>query len=205
MIVFENFFDNPDEVRQYALSLKYNKHPGGVPGKRTDNIRDLNSNIFETFQMKLLNILYGSGQFEVNINAFFQLTPAHYEEGWVHTDNVGLPNEPTVAGVIYLTPNAPLSAGTSIYSGNPYSSAVPINHNIKIDFYQDKEVDMSEYRLERDRNNALYTKTVDVANIYNRLLVYNTTQLHRENMFFGTTNEDSRMTLVFFALIERIQ
>lgn len=202
--IYDNFFEDPDAVRKYALSLNFTKHPGGVPGKRSDNIVDLNPELYNTFQMKILNMFYGAGEYEVNINAFFQLTSGYYEEGWVHTDNTGLLDEPTVAGVIYLTPNAPLEAGTSVYSGNQYMGIVPINHQIKIDFYQDKQVDMSEYRLERDRNNSLYTKTLDVSNVYNRLFAYNTVQLHKENKFFGTTAEDSRLTLVFFAKIERV-
>jgi len=36
------------------------------------------------------------------------------------------------------------------------------------------------------------------------LFIYNTTQLHRENRFFGKTINDSRLILVFFGNIERV-
>jgi hypothetical protein len=201
--VYDNFFDDPDAVRAYALSLEYTKHAGGIPGKRTENISDINPELFDMFQMKYIQLIYGAGDYDSGIDARFQLTPSYYEEGWVHADNTGLPNEPTIAGVIYLTPNAPINAGTSVYRKTDATDLVLINNNIKIDFYQDKEVNMSEYRLERDRNNSLFEKTLDVSNVYNRLFTYNTTQLHRENKFFGTTKEDSRLTLVFFGNIER--
>ena len=203
--IYDNFFEDPDAVRKYALSLEYTKHPGGVPGKRTENIANLNTDFFNEFSTKIVNILYGAGKYSLGISAYFQLTPSHYEEGWVHTDGIlGLKDEANVAGVIYLTPNAPIDGGTSVYRKTNSSDIVAVNHKIKIDFYQDDEVDIEEYRKQRDLNNSVYEKTLDVSYVYNRLFAYNTFQLHRENKFFGTSKEDTRLTLVFFANIERI-
>jgi hypothetical protein len=199
VMIYDNFFDDVNAVREYALSLNYTKHPGAIPGKRSDNIKHLNPELFLTFKTKLLDVL---SIIDADIDAYFQLTPAHYEEGWVHVDNTGQDGEPTIAGVIYLTPNAPLEAGTSVYRETIKTGLVQINHDVKYRFYQDLEVSISEYRMERDRHNALYDKTLDVGNTYNRLFTYNTYQLHKENMFFGNTKEDSRMTLVFFAWSE---
>jgi hypothetical protein len=202
--IYDNFFDDPDAVRNYALSLEYTKHPGPVPGKRSEKLSELNYDLFNIFQMKIINLMYGAGDYDVGIDAYFQWVPEHYEEGWVHVDNVGGENEPTIAGVIYLTPNAPLYAGTSVYQKTVASDLSVIAHGMKTTFYQDDPVDMSEYRLNRDLHNSKYEKTIDVANVYNRLFIYNTTQLHRENKFFGTTIENSRLILVFFGKIERV-
>jgi len=202
--IYDNFFEDVDAVREYALSVEYTKHPGAVPGKRSEPISRLNPELFNTFQMKIINLMYGAGDYDVAIDAFFQWVPEHYEEGWVHTDNLGMENEPTIAGVIYLTPNAPLDAGTSVYKKTAASDLTVRSHGIKNKFYQDEPINMSDYRLERDLHNASYEKTIDVANVYNRLFIYNTTQLHRENRFFGKTINDSRLILVFFGNIERV-
>ena len=201
--IYDNFFEYPDAVRKYALSVEYSKHPGAVPGKRSEKISELNPELFNYFQMKIINLLYGAGDYDVGIDAYFQWVPEHYEEGWVHADNAGGVNEPTIAGVIYLTPDAPLNAGTSVYQKTIATDLVTTSHGIKTTFYQDEPIDMSEYRLTRDLHNARYDKTIDVANVYNRMFIYNTIQLHRENKFFGTTIENSRLTLVFFGSIER--
>lgn len=201
--IYDNFFEDPDAVREYALSINYSKHPGAVPGKRSEPLSQLNPDLFNIFQMKIINLIYGAGDYDVAIDAFFQWVPEHYEEGWVHTDGFGKENEPSIAGVIYLTPNAPLDAGTSVYKKTIASDIISISHGMKNSFYQDDPVDMSEYRLHRDLHNASYEKTIDVSNVYNRLFIYNTTQLHRENRFFGTTIKDSRLILVFFGNIER--
>lgn len=202
--IYDNFFDDADAVRKYALSLEYTKHPGAIPGKRSEKISDLNPELFNIFQMKIINLMYGAGDYDVGIDAYFQWVPEKYEEGWVHTDNLGGINEPTIAGVVYLTPDAPLSAGTSVYKKTIAADLGVTAHGMKTTFYQDEPIDMSDYRLARDLHNYKYDKTIDVANVYNRLFIYNTTQLHRENKFFGTTIENSRLILVFFGNIERV-
>ena len=44
----------------------------------------------------------------------------------------------------------------------------------------------------------MFTETVRVNNVFNRLLVYEADQFHGGNNFFGTTDFDSRLTQVFF-------
>jgi hypothetical protein len=48
-------------------------------------------------------------------------------------------------------------------------------------------------------HNSKFTKILDVGNVYNRLFLYNGNQYHRENKFFGDSDNNCRLTLVFFA------
>ena len=206
MIIFDNFFDDPDPVRQLALSCQFNKDGGhtSVPGRRSDHLKYIDFNIYNSFQNRLLDIIFGQGEYSVTLDVRFALVPEHYEEGWVHTDSSNEHDPVTMAGLVYLTPNAPLNAGTSIYKQK--DNITPIDYgSLKHDFYADKlQVSMDEYRTARDTHNSWFDKTVDVSNIYNRMIVYNSRQLHRENKFFGTTKENTRLTLLFFGNIQKL-
>jgi len=123
----------------------------------------------------------------------FQYIPSSYEEGWVHKDNDSL----KIAGVVYLSPDAPVEAGTSIYEQiEPHNEN---SFNFRNKFYSQQDVNLDEYRIERDKHNSHFKKTLEVGNVYNRLFLYNAQTWHRESMFFGDDKESSRLTLVFFS------
>jgi len=44
----------------------------------------------------------------------------------------------------------------------------------------------------------MLTETMIVENIYNHIILYEGHEFHKANNFFGSTIEDSRLTLVFF-------
>ena len=66
---------------------------------------------------------------------------------------------------------------------------------------QDITINLDHYRALRDDLNSKFSVTLEINNVYNRLVIYNTNEFHRANKFFGLNKNDSRLTLVFFAKI----
>ena len=60
---------------------------------------------------------------------------------------------------------------------------------------------LEKYKEGRARYNSNFEKTLDVKNVYNRLLIYDTSEFHKESGFFGSCKEDSRLTIVFFMTV----
>ena len=57
--VVDNFYENPDLVRDYALSLNYRSSADGKwPGVRTNEIADLNPRFFKMFVDKILSLFF---------------------------------------------------------------------------------------------------------------------------------------------------
>ena len=57
--VLDNFYENPDLVRQFALSLDNSPDPTGRwPGKRSLSLHKVNRPFFDTFCGKLFNLFY---------------------------------------------------------------------------------------------------------------------------------------------------
>jgi len=192
--IVDNFFNNPDYIRSEALKLNYEK-------SRSPGLRAIcPANISELVSKKIFALLIDMNKHivEGTIETHFQLTTKDLNHGWVHNDVNGTYY---FAGVIYLTPNAPLSGGTSMYK--------PINNSLdfdlfeklqedKMNVYTGKTNDLKKFNEAREKNNSLFYKTVDISNIYNRLVMYPVDEFHSENKLFGETKEDARLTLVFF-------
>jgi hypothetical protein len=192
--IVDDFFKDPDFIRAEALKLSF-ELTAPAPGLRAA----CPENITNIVAKKLFALLIDMNKHivEGQLQLCFQLTTKEFEYGWVHSD-VG---ENYFAGVIYLTPNAPLSGGTSMYKSvgnnldlNLYADLQCIKHN----FYTGKTDNLEQFKEARKKNNSLFYKTIEVSNIYNRLVMYPVNEFHSENILFGETREESRLTIVFF-------
>ena len=123
------------------------------------------------------------------ISSSFQSVSEIYKQGMIHTDTNTI-----FAGVLYLTPNAPLDAGTSIYRKNAT-------------FNQEKYRQACDENDERFKNgkivmdtgfHSMFDEVVRVNNVYNTLILFEGDMYHAANKFFGTNLEDSRLAQVFF-------
>lgn len=196
--IVDDFFANPDNIRDFALRQTFSRQDNcGWPGVRSPMLLDIDSQFYTDVMCKILNVFFRFPEdlISVTFDGFFQSISEKYEEGWCHEDD-GI----SMAGVVYLTPNAPTLAGTSIYNAPTTDIDFSVCENKSL-FYDNKITDLTTYRAIRDRYNSNFTKIVDVGNVYNRLVMYPGDYFHKENKFFGNTLIDSRLTLVFFIKI----
>lgn len=189
----DGFFDDPVKVREFAMAQDFSVDQFNFPGKRTKLLEEINPELYQVFKKKILNLI-GASNKQCRLYAAFQYTPAQYERGWVHLDA-----EVDVAGVVYLSPDAPVNAGTSIYRLVDDYEPAKENWVARDSFYDNNlSIPLEEYQSLRDTHNAKYEKTLAIGNVFNRLAMYSGKQYHKEDSFFGDTKEDSRLTLVFF-------
>jgi hypothetical protein len=127
------------------------------------------------------------------IEPFDQSKDSCFNKGWIHTDDNKI-----LAGVLYLTPNADLETGTSIYMPKDVSSESNLladSQLKKYELYRDglKPDDYSEHI---NKFNSNFVETVNVKNMYNRLIAFDATCWHSAQNFH--TNTESRLTVNFF-------
>lgn len=106
-IIVDDFLDNPDLVRQSALSLDFYE-TGTFPGLRSDRA-DHDYEIY--IQQKIEKILNCRIKEWIQDSFRFQICTDN-SDTWVHKDSSEW------AAVLYLTPDAPLESGTGLYTGN---------------------------------------------------------------------------------------
>lgn len=184
LIICDDFYNNVDDVRAYALKQDFNVD-GNYPGHRTKSF--LNQSIAD-----YISQVVGS-KFEMPENmsntycGAYQYTTAK-DRTWIHADGW---NE--WAGVVYLTPEAPVTGGTGIFRHKPTGA-------YKMPRLADGSRD--EVLLDTINNDGQdYTKwdLVDVVgNKYNRAVFYKGDLFHASLDYFGKDINDGRLFQTFF-------
>ena len=179
LIIVDDFYINPDDVRTFALSQDFSVQ-GNYPGLRTKSFLN------ESLREKLSQILRPhSGEITQwndsdGLTGSFELATSR-ERSWVHTDHFN-----TWAGIVYLTPNAPLSGGTGLFEYKKTGSMVHDGTD-----YGDHTQDMTKWDLV-DR----------IGNIYNRLALYRSDIYHTSLDYFGHDKQTGRLFQLFFLTTE---
>jgi hypothetical protein len=195
--VITNFYENPGAIRQFALKQKYTfRHEEEglnyvYPGCRTQDLHALDSSLQAMVLKKLVSVFHipEHDLMRWAISSSFQSVSEIYKKGVIHTDTNTI-----FAGVLYLTPYAPLNSGTSLYQKNAtfnqerYQKALDQN---------DERFKSGEIVMNTDYH-SMFDEVVRVNNVYNTLILYEGDMFHAANHFFGKTLEDSRLAQVFF-------
>ena len=185
IIVVDNFYDNPDLVRDYALHNLNYLESDYHKGRRSEKPFILNGTL-EKFEEILGRRIYNWNHPNYANGRFQYCTstdPIVY-----HVDSQNY------AAMVYLTPDAPLQSGTATYKSI---------HTGKTKF---DEAMGEEYETTfKGRSDGLnfYDKTsfemVDnIANVYNRLVLFDSKNIHAAVNYFGDTKENSRFFHLFF-------
>ena len=178
LVVVDDFYSNPDGVRQFALQQEF-KQRETFPGPRTqsfinDDVKTTIQNIIFNYAGKVLNWNDRDG-----LTGSFEMEMAK-DRSWIHTDHFN-----TWAGVLYLTPNAPLSGGTAFYRHK--KTGATRAHELK----EYDSQDMTKWEV-----------TDIIANRYNRLVLYHSDLFHNSIDYFGQSKENGRLFQLFFLTTE---
>jgi len=194
LIVIDNFYNNAQNTRDYILTQDFSVR-GNFPGQRTisyanEHLKTIIQEYVYPFGGKITEFpipdLKDEPKKEV-YNGSFQYTTSR-ERSWIHTDSWN-----NWAGVLYLTPDAPLSAGTAFY-------------RFKNGEYSEEDAKILNTKDQTDSYSQDLTKwdQVDkVGNVFNRLILFNSKRFHMSMDYFGDTKENGRLFQVFFFSTER--
>ncbi len=182
-LIVDDFYTNPYEVRDFALSQEFTVR-GNYPGRRTQSF--LNESLKETIS----NIVYPHAG---NIKSWggdytgsFQYTVAE-DRSWIHADSYT-----DWAGVVYLTPDAPISAGTGLFR---HKETQLRNWNYR---ERSKEEDSVSPHMIHPHDYTKWDMIDRFGNLFNRLILYRADLYHVSLDYFGSSKEDGRLFQVFF-------
>lgn len=187
-IIVDNFLENPDKVREHALLSEFEETSKNFPGARSGKTDEDYSNHVKE---KIENIMKCkisewhettnpfTGQTEDNSTTCFQIC-LEDAKTWIHND----PSRWTA--ILYLTPNAPIEAGTCICRHKPTGTY--------IHFKESKAF---------SENPEDWEVIAFFGNIYNRLVIFNGHSYHRSHRpGFGNDKYNGRLTQTFFFNLE---
>lgn len=184
--VVDNFYDDPQAVREYALAQTY--YPGeGAVGSRTRK-QFFFKGVVEKFEEIMQKEIMREGEHGWHmpgINGRFQWSPAGTTQVY-HCD------EQQYAAMVFLTPDAPPECGTGFFQ----CKRTKRRHNQEVNwsagegsivFPGDTFLDGTRYEL------------VDkVGNVFNRLVIFDGGLIHSALNYFGSKIDNSRLHHMFF-------
>jgi glycosyltransferase involved in cell wall biosynthesis len=177
LFVVNNFYSNPDVIRNYALSQQFKSDIRWYKGLRTTRTYRPES-LKHTFEDIIGERIT---RWDYDMNGVFQITTSNDFQVYHHDTQKW-------AAMIYLTPNAPLESGTRLHSSKINGASHVrdgqelIDEAFSFGFY-----DSSKFNI------------VDSAgNLYNRLVIMDAMHIHSAGPYFGNTPENGRLTHLFF-------
>lgn len=187
IIIVDNFYDDPDGIREYAINnLTYEEtdyHKGARSKERF--IIDGTKERLE----KLIGKRITSWDYPGSANGKFQYCKA--TDPLVY--HVDLQN---YAGLVFLTPDAPIEAGTASYKSK-FTGVRKFNQPI-----EDEDLYFKTFSGRSNEMNFYDGSSFElvdrVGNIYNRLVLFDSTSIHAATQYFGDSIENARFFQLFF-------
>jgi hypothetical protein len=176
VFVVDNFYADPDSVRNYAMSLDFAKDLRWYKGLRTTTAYrpDQIKTAFEEIIGQSI-----TNWEEHGFNGVFQLTTAEDPQVY-HYDSQKW------AAMIYLTPNAPVHSGTrlhkSLITGARSADEEGVDGAFSYGFYDSTKFDVVD----------------DMGNIYNRCVIMDARNIHSAGPYFGQNLQNGRLIHLFF-------
>ena len=176
-IIEDNFFEDPDSIRKFALSQKFytkDNHPqlevdslgiNEFPGHRTAFFDDIDSKFYKDIHNKIIphvskleNVKHPSDKYDkFNLQISFSYT-LKGANSFKHTDHILTDYKVRYGGLVYLYPEPIERSGTTLY----------LNETTYLD------------------------------NKYNRFVLYNSNIEHEPTDNFGSNINNSRLVLTIF-------
>jgi tetratricopeptide (TPR) repeat protein len=176
--IVDDFYENPEQIRDFALSQEY--HIGGLGkdyiGRRTYQ-QFLFPGLKEEFE-KIMGMRITKWE-DYSMNGRFQTNwggdPLAY-----HADFQ------TFAGMIYLTPNAPYSCGTTLHAHK------------KTRIRNVNEIGSDKCFEGHNLDSTIYEPVDVIGNVYNRLAIFDAKCIHSASNYFGYDAHTGRLWHMFF-------
>ena len=204
-VCVDNFFENPNLIRNFGLSLPKKPSIDGLsPGIKSEYLHTIDRNLNTLILLKILSVYfdlrYESVEWEESRISFQQIKKFSknknriLNKGWIHQDN-----KDSLAGIIYLSPDIDPGSGTSLYNlkeDKKEDFITYAKHNYRDMLYSGEKIDKNSYIKSWKKHNEKFIEKTRFQNIFNRMICYDSSEFHSANNYFSQ-NED-RLTIAFF-------
>jgi tetratricopeptide (TPR) repeat protein len=174
--VVDDFYVEPDKVREFALGVEYDDDLQWYKGSRSKEQFNF-PGIKEAFE-KVMGIKLKPFESHAMCGRFQLLTAK--DNLVYHVDSQKW------AAMIYLTPHAPTQTGTvllkSLITGARHSDDPSFENTFQGGFYDKTKFEIVD----------------QVGNVYNRLIIMDARCIHAAAQYFGQSKDDCRLTHLFF-------
>lgn len=176
IFVVDNFYTNPQLIREYALNVEFSPDIKLYKGHRStqQHIFQGTKEIFEEIMGEKINHFHEHG-----MCGRFQICTAEDPIVYHYDDQKW-------AAMIYLSPDAPYNTGTRLLA----------HKESKVRSSEDKNFDQAFTGGFYD--GTKFEIVDEIGNVFNRLVIFNSKCIHAASQYFGTDKNTGRLTHLFF-------
>lgn len=195
LLIVDNFYKDPHDVREFALIQEFGPNLVSYKGQRTAE-RFLWPFLKEEFERLLGRPIVD--WLNQPANGCFQITG--YDDPLVWHSDVQ-----SYAAAVYLTPDAPIGAGTSFWRDKVHGCRRPPNHPLEYDRFADDQARnaaadevYSSYNILHPDNWELVDR---VGAVFNRLVIWDAQIIHSASSYEGMVSDvadKARLVQLFF-------
>jgi len=180
MMVFDGFFSDPDAIREEVLSREFGDGGSNFPSQKAEpEPMHYQMHIKKHIEDQILGrpITY----WEKSYNTCWQYSvegqnqPIHHDHG-------------QYVAIVYLTPDADVSAGTGLYR----------HKESGISMWDANNPATEPAALNTGPDDETWEQVAFFGNVYNRLIVFNAQHYHKGAGTFGSNKENGRLYCTFF-------
>lgn len=199
----DGVFQHPQKLIRLANSVDYS-NVGYIRGVRSKPLHEINKELFESFNMKVLSCFYPDTKIEFFAKTYFQKNDYDINDGWVHKDDC------LITGIVYLNPDN--TSGTSLYNIKNEARSIDfiksnsgwsLDQTRKQDYFKNydkySEKEKEEIQQLKIKNNSMFYKTASFTGEYNRLVAFNGEMFHSSEI-----QEKDKERLILISFIEKI-
>lgn len=186
LIVVDNFYNDPDMIRDYVIKsipFDYSEYHTGRRSLDRFILDGTKEKFEELLGRPILNWnhpAYANGKFQYCTS---------YDHVVYHIDTQNY------AAMVYLTPDAPLQTGTASYRSK-LTGATRFDNGETGELYQKTFKGVSNELNFYDKTS--WEEVDRIANVYNRLVMFDSKRLHSATEYFGDALENARLFHLFF-------
>ena len=177
IIILEDFYENPYKVIDIASTFSFKEDNTSYKGYRSVEAYKP-FHLKETIEDILQEKIKSNSSWDKFPNASFQITHSEHPQVY-HCDSQSW------AGVLYLSPNSPIMSGTrthiSLLDGSRRASETT-EHTFSSGFY----------------DSTKFATVDNIGNIFNRLVLFDSTQIHSAGPYWGDNINNGRLVQLFF-------
>jgi hypothetical protein len=202
--VIDDFFTNPLEIREFALSQEFTKDGRNYPGTRTRRLHEINEPLFNLLCGKVLSTWFDifSKSYGWQVITCFQKISPNKErpilnEPWIHQDSMSI-----LGGLIYFNQEESEEGGTTTYT-LPDSKVAQKRidqkegNEVRFNVFDNPDkVSDEQIKMALQKNNEGFQPSVKISSKFNRLVCFDCETWHAQTSY-GNWTED-RLTLPFF-------
>jgi hypothetical protein len=188
-LVLDDFYEDPDALRELALNVDYSSRARNFPGSRST--RTVIPPEAEKAFQSLLKLRISAPDNRIPYNGCFQLMKASDSRlAYVHADTAA-----NWAGLVYLSKKTIPSGGTSFFQHKLTGlSRFPSRQD-----FTEREFEKLRELFREDRGKPSRWIEIDrVGFVYNRFVLYDAQLFHRNGRTWGSTLATGRLTHNFF-------